>query len=423
MPAYFYVAAVAMATLASLLFATLNYALRDISRLRLEQYLERHGRTRWLEPTIQHRGELLIVTAVVRLIANTLIALTLFDGLYRSLNHPVFAFWLAAAISLALTFFFSVALPHALSEIAGVAFVGAAAAPLHMLGKALAPFASITNLVESRVQNTVGESDASEPAKIEEELLAVVEEGEKDGVVDKQERVIIESAIGFHDTTAVKIMTPRADVEALSADSTLEQIQAAIEKTGHSRIPVYRGTLDQIVGILYARDLLHLLGKPLTTFDIKSITRPALFIPETKTLRDLLHDFRLQKVHIAIVLDEYGSTAGLVTIEDMLEQLLGDLSDEHEPQDQPMFRRIDDQTSEVDARLRIDELNRMSGLSLPEDAGYETLGGFISTTLGRIPKAGVVMEQAGAKFTVLDAEPQKVNRVKIELLPAPQPVG
>jgi CBS domain containing-hemolysin-like protein len=422
MPAYFYVAAVAFATLVSLLFATLNYSLRNISRLRLEQYLQRHGSLRWLEPTIQYRDELMLVTAVGRLIANTLIALTIFDALIRSL-HQNHAFWLAAAISLALTFFFSVALPQALAEIAGPGFVGAAALPLHLLRKALAPFASITNLVETRVQNTVGGNDLPEPDKIEEELLSVVEEGEKEGVVDKQERVMIESAIGFRDMTAGQIMTPRADIEALSADSTLEQIQAFIEKTGHSRIPVFRGSLDQIVGILYARDLLHLLGKAPVAFDIKSITRPAFFIPETKTLRDLLHDFRLQKIHIAVVLDEYGGTAGLVTIEDMLEELLGEISDEHEPQEAPMFRRIDDQNSEADARLPIDQLNRLTGLSVPEDAGYETLGGFISTTLGRIPKAGTVLEHSGAKFTVLAAEPQKVNRLRIELLPVQQPVA
>jgi putative hemolysin len=422
MSAYFYVAAVALATLASLLFATLNYSLRDISRLRLEQFLQRSGRTRWLEPTIQHRNDLLVVTAVGRLIANTFIALTLFDGLRRSFDSSPLAFWAAAAISLGLTFFFSVALSHALAEIAGVAFVGTAAAPLHLLRKALAPFSRITSLIETRVQSTVG-SDTPEPVKIEEELLSVVEEGEKEGVVDQQERVIIESAITFHDTTTGRIMTPRADIEGLSVDSSLEQIQAAIEKTGHSRIPVYRGSLDQIVGILYARDLLHLLGKAAVPFDIKSITRPAFFVPESKTLRDLLHDFRLQKVHIAVVLDEYGSTSGLVTIEDMLEQLLGDISDEHEPQEPPMFDRIDDQVSEVDARLPIDELNRLIGLSLPEDAGYETLGGFISTTLGRIPKTGTVLEQGGAKFTVLDAEPQRVKRLRVELLPVPQTVS
>ena len=142
--------------------------------------------------------------------------------------------------------------------------------------------------------------------------------------------------------------------------------------------------------------------------------RPPLFVPETKPLRDLLRDFRLQKVHIAIVLDEYGGTAGLVTIEDILEELVGDISDEHEPVEPAMFKRIDEQTAEADARIYIDELNRLTGLNLPEDAGYDTLGGFVSTTLGRIPEAGTVFEHNGAKFTVLDAEPQKVNRVKIE---------
>src|SRR5690606_181792 len=130
---------------------------------------------------------------------------------------------------------------------------------------------------------------------------------------------------------------------------------------------------------------------------------------------DLLQDFRLQKVHMAIVLDEYGGTAGLVTIEDLLEELVGDISDEHEPVEPAMFKRIDEQTAEVDARIYLYELNRLMGLELPEDEGYSTLGGFVSTTLGRIPEAGAVFSHQGATFTVLDAEPQKVNRVRIQL--------
>jgi putative hemolysin len=419
MSAYLYVAAIAVAALASLFFAALNYALRDITRLRLEKQLERHHRTRWLEPTIEHRPELLVVTAVARLVANTLIALTLFDALHRSIPHPMLAFWLAAGCSLALTFFFSVALPHAIAEIAGPGLIDASAWPLHLLRRALSPFSSIMNLVETRVQNTVGATDSPAPEQIEQEILSVVEEGEKDGVVDRQERVIIESAIGFHDTPVTQIMTQRAEIQAIPADASLARVKAVIQQTGHSRIPVYSGTVDQIIGILYARDLLHHLGEPSKPFDIKAVTRPAFFVPESKSLRDLLQDFRLQKVHIAVVLDEYGGTSGLVTIEDMLEELIGEISDEHEPQTPPMFRRIDDLASEADARLRLDEVNRFTGLSLPEDAGYDTLGGFISTTLGRVPKAGAVIEQGGAKFTVLDAEPQRVKRVRIELLPEP----
>src|SRR5207248_1863515 len=145
--------------------------------------------------------------------------------------------------------------------------------------------------------------------------------------------------------------------------------------------------------------------------------------PETKPLRDLLNDFRLQKVHIAIVVDEYGGTAGLVTIEDILEELVGDISDEHEPAEPAMLRRIDDQTWEADARVYLDELNRQVGLAIPEDQGFDTLGGFISTTLGRIPAAGTQFEHANVKYTVLGAEPQKINRVKIEMQPVAVEAG
>ena len=153
--------------------------------------------------------------------------------------------------------------------------------------------------------------------------------------------------------------------------------------------------------------------------DIRSALRPPLYVPETKPLRDLLGDFRAKKVHIAIVLDEYGGTAGLITIEDVLEELVGDISDEHEPLEPAMFKRFSETVAEADARIYIDELNRLMGLNLPEDAGYDTLGGFVSTTLGRIPEKDTTFEAEGAKFTVLDAEPQKVNRVRVEVVPQP----
>jgi putative hemolysin len=166
--------------------------------------------------------------------------------------------------------------------------------------------------------------------------------------------------------------------------------------------------------------LLKFLGEPPEKFNINDFLRPAIFVPETKPLRDLLKEFRLQKVHIAIVSDEYGGTAGLVTIEDIFEELVGDISDEHEPEEPAMLNRIDDQTVEADGRVPIEELNRVLGLNLPEEAGYETLGGFVSTTVGRIPEPGTSFEYEGTRYVVVDAEPQRVNRVRIEL--APQPV-
>jgi magnesium and cobalt transporter len=247
--------------------------------------------------------------------------------------------------------------------------------------------------------------------------LSVVEEGEKEGLVDEHEREMIESVIEFRDTTAGQIMTPRPEMVAIELPSALAEITRTVEETGHSRIPVYERTLDQIIGILYARDLLRYVGRPPEKFDLRSAVRPALYVPESKPLRDLLQDFRLQKVHIAIVLDEYGGTTGLVTIEDILEELVGDISDEHEPAEPALLKRLSDNTWEADARVYIDELNRTIGLTLPEDAGFDTLGGFVTTTLGRIPTTGTSFEHANVKYTVLAAEPQKVNRLRIEIVP------
>jgi CBS domain containing-hemolysin-like protein len=212
-------------------------------------------------------------------------------------------------------------------------------------------------------------------------------------------------------------MTARPEMVALDLSAKLEEVKDLIEKSGHSRIPIFDGTLDHVVGALYARDLVGYVGMPAEQFDLRSALRPPLYIPETKVLRDLLDDFRAKKIHIAIVLDEYGGTAGLVTIEDVLEELVGDISDEHEPLEPAMFRRLSETVAEADARIYLDNLNSRMLLNLPEDAGYDTLGGFVSTTLGHIPEKDEHFESHGVRFTVLDAEPNKVNRVRIEVIP------
>ncbi len=161
------------------------------------------------------------------------------------------------------------------------------------------------------------------------------------------------------------------------------------------------------------------MGQSAAEFSVKAMSRPVFFVPESKPLRDLLAEFRTQKVHIAIVLDEYGGMAGLVTIEDILEELVGEISDEHEPHEPAMLRKLDDHTFEADARLEIEEANQKMGLQLPTEAGLESLGGFVSMTLGRIPAKGTTLHYDNAVFTVLDALPQRVKRLKIEVVKQP----
>ena len=298
--------------------------------------------------------------------------------------------------------------------------IAVAVRPLNWLWLVCRPLTAMLNATETVVKRAATATEtksATANEEIQSEILAVVQEGEKEGIVDEAEREMIRSVITFGDTTAGQVMTARPAIVALAADSTLDTVRSTIEESGHSRIPLFEGSLDQVVGVLYARDLIKLVGQPGESFNARVAARPAFFVPNTKPLSDLLSDFRLQKIHIAIVLDEYGGTSGLVTIEDVLEELVGDISDEHEPAVAAMFRRLDDQTAEADASIHVDEFNRLFGTTLPEDAGYDTLGGFVSTHLGIIPQKDAEFDHEGVHYTVADAEPQRVTRVKAKLHP------
>jgi CBS domain containing-hemolysin-like protein len=415
----FVVITIVGAALLSLFFSTLTYSLREFSRSRLDEALESRGKKNYLARTINYSSDLVVVTAIGRLLANILILI----GVLHLVGFTPYArstqYVLAALGTAVIHLFLSVGIPHALSRHAAEPIIATFVEFLHGLRVALTPLGKIVHALDLVVEKAATTGDSQEPEKIEQEIeneiLSAVEEGEKEGVVHEEEREMIERVIAFHDAQVGQIMTPRPDIFAIEVGSGLEMVKATIAESGHSRIPVYQETIDQIVGILYARDLLRFLGEPAERFNIHEYMRPAFFVPETKPLPDLLHDFRLQKVHIAIVGDEYGGIAGLVTIEDLVEELIGDISDEHEPAEPAMIARLNELVAEADARVYLDELNRVMGLNLPEEAGYDTLGGFVVNTLGRIPTVGTSFDFAGTKYTILDAEPQKVNRVRIEL--------
>lgn len=399
-------------------FATLTYSIRDFSRPRVADVLAKRGMSQWLEPTVHYASELAFLTATVRLLCN----LVVFIGMIAVCRHHGWPEWVeyvsATGASAVLTILFSVTLPHAIAFHFGDQVIALFARPLNSLRVMSRPLTKLLQLVEDAVglaKTTNTQTNEQANDDIESDILAAVQEGEKEGVVEETEREMIESVIEFARDTTADAMTSRADIVGLPLDANLEKIRGVIEETGHSRLPVYEGSFDKIVGVLYARDLLKYIGEPVDRFNIHQAMRPPLFVPETKPLRELLQDFRLQKVHIAIVLDEYGGTAGLVTIEDVIEELVGEISDEHEPVEPAVFRRIDDLSADVDAKIPLDELNRLLGTHLPEEEDYDTLGGYLGTRLGRIPKPGTKFEENSTTFTVISAEPQKILRVKVEL--------
>lgn len=406
---------------AALYFSTLNYALRDFSRSKLADYLGRHNGDQWFESLTERTDQFVFVTAAFRQLANLVIFISLF-AFFDTTDWSWAARYAASAGCTALVgLIFSISLPQVLAKYSAEPTIGFSAPFLGICTKIMGPMTKAMVLLDNVVKRVLGVTDQPKPEGIEQEILSAVEEGEKEGVVDEQERELIENVIDLREATAGHVMTARPDVVAIEIGAGLEEARSIIESSGYSRLPVYDGTLDKVVGILYARDLIKFFGPSNAAFDMRSALRPAMFVPETKPLRNLLADFRHQKVHIAIVLDEYGGAAGLLTIEDILEELVGEISDEHEQTEPAMFKKTSESSAEADARLQVSELNRLLGLALPEDAGYETVGGFLTTNMGRIPEKGAVYEFEGSRFTVLDAQPQKIDRVRIDVSsPAPR---
>ncbi|MGF1634573.1 MAG: hemolysin family protein [Phycisphaerae bacterium] len=406
--------------LVSLVLTTCTFAFRDFSRARLEEVLENRGRSALYDPIVKHEAELAFLTSAGRMVANFVILLCVLHvmGGFDWPEAAIIAASLAAAV--VITLVVGVALPHALSDHAGEKVIGLFAVPLNLIRIVGSPLTKLLHVSDHVVRKAAnGHNEDEEEAREEEfeqDILDVVEEGREEGIIDEHERRLIERVMAFDDRDAGQVMTARPNVTAIPVTDDLKRVRDLIIQTGLSRIPAYDENLDNIVGILYARDLIEYVGEEVSTFDVKKIMRPPIFIPETKPLRDLLQEMRIRKVHMAIVLDEYGGTAGLVTIEDVLEELVGEISDEHEPQTPAMLKHISESAVEADARIPVEDLNHMVSLELPEDEDYDTLGGFVSTTTGQIPQAGTSFTWKNAKFTVVAAEPHRVNRVRIDLI-------
>jgi CBS domain containing-hemolysin-like protein len=208
-------------------------------------------------------------------------------------------------------------------------------------------------------------------------------------------------------------MTPRTDITAVEVNSDLQTVLDTISGAGHTRVPVYEENIDKIIGMIYAKDLLTEIGKDPADFKLRDKMREAYFVPETKPLRALLHEFQNQKLHIAVVLDEYGGTAGIVTLEDIIEELVGEITDEYEETPAEPIKKIDQNTIEADARTYVDDLNDQFDLNLPEDEDYDTIGGFVFSHLGYIPKTGESFDYQDLKFTIVSAEARRIKRIKI----------
>jgi putative hemolysin len=256
----------------------------------------------------------------------------------------------------------------------------------------------------------------------EEEIKALVETGEEQGVLEETERDMIRSVIDLGDKRVHEVMVPRTDIVALDVDTPSGEILERVVALAHSRIPVFEGSPDRIVGVLYVKDVFRFLVKR-EEVALRALLRPARYVPETKKVDELLRQMQRDKVHIAIVVDEYGGTAGLVTIEDLVEEIVGEIRDEYDVE-QELVLPVSEHEALIDARAPFNEVSELFDLELEPSEDYDTLGGFIVHELGRFPKVGEVVEASGARFVVESVEGRRIRRVRVvREVPSPEAIG
>lgn len=290
------------------------------------------------------------------------------------------------------------------------------AKPLELLATLFRPILFIltktTNII---IKLLGGEIVTNNPFVTEEEIRSLVDVGEEEGTIRHQEKEMIKGIFEINDIDVSEVMVPRIDVIAISEEANLREALDLIITYGHSRIPVYKDTIDNIVGILYAKDMLPFASFKDQRFNEKGITelmRPAYYVPETKKVNQLLKELQQQKIHIAIVLDEYGGTEGLVTIEDILEEIVGDILDEYD-NEVDLIEKIDDNVFLVKADVSLEEINETFSTNLPGE-DFDSLGGFIFSTLGRVPVQGDIVIYEGLQMTVIELDNRRIVTVEVK---------
>jgi len=308
------------------------------------------------------------------------------------------------------------ALPSALARRHGERILSYWLLPFHALQLPLVPVVALLRLLRDAVlrASRIEESDLPQQQAVEE-LREVIEETGHTGELEQSEREMLENVIEFHDVDVSAVMTPRTEILGVEVSEGLPGALQLAVKESLSRIPVYEGSIDTIIGYINARLVLKLLAEDeLKSAELRDHLQPALFVPETQRVSTLLSEFREERQKMAIILDEYGGTSGLVTIGDVFAELVGELQDEFSDEEEPEeIRRVAPGVSEIDGAARLDEVNEALELGLPEEEDYETLAGFILSELGRIPRSGDRFEREGVRYEVMEASDRRVICVRI----------
>ena len=290
----------------------------------------------------------------------------------------------------------------------------ALAGPLDVIGRILGPLVTLLTWLTRKIAGGFG-ADVRQAQISTQELKLIVERGGEQGVLEAEEEQMISAVIELGDRRLHEVMVPRTGMTAVPVTATMDEVIDTFVREGHSRIPVYKDTIDEIVGILLAKDLLPFLKGVDQKPNLRKLLRPPLFVPESMSIDDLLHKLQRRRVHLAIVLDEYGGTAGMVTIEDLIEEIVGEIQDEYD-EEEPMTVRLSDDRARIDGRAAVDDLGELFDLELAglaDSEEYDTVGGLIYHRIGGVPRPGdeVRLEEQGLTLTVESTDGRRVGKV------------
>ncbi|HVM45128.1 MAG TPA: hemolysin family protein [Candidatus Thermoplasmatota archaeon] len=399
---------------ASALLSGTETALLSLSRIRRAQLREQDDpRIRPVEKLLARPERLLITLLVADTVLNVSAAVSVTLFVARVFDSSIAAFAIGIAAFLILTF----------GEVAPKAFAASnaekwalAVAPFVLtLQRVLFPIVRLYEWFTHAMFRSMGDKGrrGQRLLQSEDEVKTLIALGAEEGVLERKEEDMLHSVIEFSQTTAREIMVPRIDMTAVPGDAQLDHIKAFVLESGYSRIPVYQATVDNVIGMLYVKDLLlHYVEKKPGSVSVRELMREAFFVPESKKLDDLLSEMREKRMHVAIVIDEFGGTAGLLTLEDVIEEIVGDIFDEYDLRTDPV-RKLDPLTAVVDARIHVADVNRALDLEIPEGDGYDTVAGFIYYQLGRLGKEGEVVHGPGFDMVVEKVTNRRILRARI----------
>ncbi|MDQ2585912.1 hemolysin family protein [Saccharothrix yanglingensis] len=402
-------------------FAGADAALGTVSRARVEA-LQRQGRsgTRQLIALLadrpRHVNLLLLLRLGCELAATVLVTVVCFR-----LIATGWVAMLVAGLSMLVVSYVLVGVgPRTIGRQHPYAVSLVAAGPIRVLGRVLGPLSRLLILVGNAI--TPGKGFREGPFSSEVELRELVDMAQERGVVDEGEREMIHSVFELGDTIAREVMVPRTEIVWIESTKSIRQALALSLRTGYTRVPVIGESVDDIVGVVNLKDLVRLtLAEEPNGVSVADVMKPASFIPDSKPIADLLREMQLSRNHLAVVVDEYGGTAGLLTIEDILEEIVGEITDESDTEDRPPVEHLADGSVRVSARLPVDDLDAVFGTQL-DDHEVETVGGLLAQRLGRVPLPGTEAEIAGLRMRAEGGKDER-GRVRITTVlvrPAPR---